>query len=153
MGKLEWTYMLVPFGLVAGFLYFQFLYRPRRLARVFKQQKDLSAPFEMEISEQGFHIISQYGNELIPWSDLAKWSEGKDQVLLYRSDVIFHMIPKHLLAGEGDLQFLLGQLTRNNVPDARKDQKRKLLIRYSIYIVLFIAIVIMVYMNLRSVPR
>ena len=153
LGRLHWLYLLAPLALLAVFLLFQYLYKPFMLGLTFKKHKDLSAPFEMELSDQGLSVSNQKGNALIPWNNFVKWVEGKELILLYRSYIMFQMVPKRLFATESDLQYLREQLARNNVTDAGKTTKRLPLNRLLVYIILFIAIVAMLYLNIRAVPR
>jgi len=153
LGRLQWTYLLAPLAILLVFLLFQYLYRPYLLRRVFNRQKDLSAPFELELSESGLSVGNPDGNPLIPWNEFEKWAEGKEIILLYHSHNTFRMLPKRLFSGEKDLQYLHEQLTINNVPDAGKVVKRVPFSRYLVYVILLIAIAAMLYLNLRSVPR
>ena len=153
LGRLQWTYLLAPLAILLVFLLFQYLYRPYLLRRVFNRQKDLSTPFEWELSESGLSVGNPDGNALIPWVDFKKWAEGKEMILLYHSNNVFRMIPKRLLSAESDLQYLREQLTQNKIPDAGEANKSVPLTRYLIYIILLVAIAAMLYLNLMSVPR
>jgi hypothetical protein len=149
LGHLAWSYLLASLALLGFFLLYQYLYRPYLLARTFKNHPDLSAPFEMELSDQGMSITNLKGSALIPWTDYVKWLEGKELILLYRSYIMFQMIPKRLFATENDLQYLREQLARNNVPDAGKADKRVPVAQYIVYIILVIAILVVLYWNLK----
>jgi hypothetical protein len=153
LGRLHWLYLLAPLALLAVFLLFQYLYRPFVQARTFKKHKELSAPFEWELSELGLSITNPNGNALVAWNEFKKWVEGKELILLYRSYNMFQMLPKRLFARESDLQYLRDQLTRNAIPDARKANPRISTGRLWVYIILFMAIAVMLYLNIRSVPR
>ena len=120
LGRLQAAYLLAPLAILVVFLLFQYLYRPYLLKRVFNRQKDLSAPFELELSESGLSVSNPQGNALIPWSDFKKWAEGKEMILLYRSQNTFQMIPKRLFSAEGDLQYLREQLAQNKVARCRQ---------------------------------
>ncbi len=152
MGQLNWTLSLVPAALLAAFGFYLVYWGPRQMARIFQQQKDLSAPFEMELSEDGFGMTNIYGRYRVPWKDFAKWKEDQVIVVLYRSDVMLNFIPKRLLAGADQLQYLHDLLAQGNVVDARQVQKRKWIWRALIYVLLFIAICTMVYFNIRQAP-
>ncbi len=153
LGRLDWAYLLVPLALLLVFLLYQYLYRPFLLRRTFKKHQDLSAPFEMEISEQGLSVSNPKGSALIPWTNFVKWAEGQEMILLYRSYILFQMLPKRLFASESDLQYLREQLRRNNVPQVGKTDKSVPLTRYLIYIILLVAIAVMLYLNIRSGHR
>jgi Ca2+/Na+ antiporter len=153
LGRLHWLYLLAPLALLLVFLLFQYVYKPFMLGRMFKKNKDLSAPFEMQLSDEGLSVSNPKGRALIPWNNFQKWAEDKDMVLLYRSYIMFQMLPKRLFATESDLQYLRDQLTRNGVPQTGKADKRISLKRLLVYIFLFIAIMVMIYVNIRSIPR
>ena len=153
LGRLHWLYLLPPVALLLVFLLFQYVYRPFMLGRTFKNNKDLSAPFEMELSGEGLSVSNPKGRALIPWSNFQKWAEGREMLLLYRSYLMFQMLPKRLFANESDLQYLRDQLTRNSVRQAGQADKRISLKRLLVYIFLFIAIVAMIFANIRSIPR
>jgi Flp pilus assembly protein TadB len=153
LDRLQWPYLLAPLALLMVFLVFQFVYKPFMLGRTFKKHKDLSAPFEMELSNQGLSVSNPKGSALIPWNNFLKWAEGREMVLLYRSYIMFQMLPKRLFARQADLQFLREQLTRNNIPQAGKVDKRISTNRLLVYIFLFIAILAMIFVNISSIPR
>ena len=153
LGRLQAAYLLAPLAILLVFLLFQYLYRPYLLRRVFNSHKDLSAPFEWELSEVGLSVSNPQGSTLIPWNDFKKWAEGQELILLYRSHNTFQMIPKRLFSVENNLQYLREQLALNKVPEAGKATKSVPFTRYMIYIILLAAIAAMLYLNLRSVPR
>ncbi|MGB8213639.1 MAG: YcxB family protein [Anaerolineales bacterium] len=149
LGRLHWAYLVVPLVLLAVFLLFQYIYRPFMLARTFNRNKDLSEPFEMELSDEGVSTSNLRGNALIPWESFVKWAEGPEMILLYRTYIMFQMVPKRLFATESDLQYLREQLTRNHIPEAGKPAKPAPLSRYLVYIILFLAIIAMLYINIK----
>ena len=149
LGKLQWPYLLAPLAILLVFLLFQYLYRPYLLRRVFIRQKELSAPFELELSEQGLSVSNPKGNALIPWTDFKKWTEGKELILLYRSQNTFQMVPKRLFDNESDVQYLREQLTGNAVPNASQTNSKISMNRLWVYMILFIGILVMLYLNLR----
>jgi hypothetical protein len=86
----------------------------RQLTRVFTQQKDLSAPFEMTLTDQEFSMRNEFGESHLPWDSFVKWKEDKEMLLLYRSDVMFQMLPKRLLHSDGELGYVLSRLRQTN---------------------------------------
>lgn len=74
----------------------RFIVTPRRIARLFKQQKDLSAPFVIELTDETSSSHNEFGEGCLPWGTFVKWEENEKLLLLYRSDVLFHMLPKRL---------------------------------------------------------
>ena len=153
VGRLLWPYLLAPLALLLVFLLFQYVYRPYMFGRTFKKHKDLSAPFEMQLSGEGLSVSNPKGSAQIPWTNFIKWAEGREMILLYRSYIMFQMLPKRLFASASDLQYLREQLINNHVPDAAKAAQRISRNRMLVYIFLFIAILAMLYVNIRSLPR
>jgi hypothetical protein len=152
MRPLAWTGFLVPIILIAGLGLYLLFWGPRQIARMFQQQKDLSAPLEIDLSEDGFGYTNQYGTGRIPWKDFAKWKEDREMFLFYRSDPMFNMLPKRFLAGEDQVRYIRDLLVQNNVPDARKIRRGRWAWRVLIYVLLFIAIAAMAYFNVRQGP-
>jgi hypothetical protein len=66
-------------------------------------------------------------------------------ILLYRSYIMFQMLPRRLFASESDLQYLREQLARNRVPEAGKAARCISVNRLLVYLFLFIAILAMLY--------
>lgn len=151
--KLQWAYLLAPLALLLVFFLFQYLYRPYQLKQVFNRQKDLSAPFALELSEQGLSVSTPNGNALIAWTDFKKWVESKELILLYRSQNKFQMLPKRLFNTQGEIQYLREQLGNNQVPDASQPNSKISMNRLWVYIILFVAILAMLYLNLQSASR
>jgi hypothetical protein len=149
LGRMPWIFLFAALGLLVFFLGFQYLYRPYLLGRTFKNHPDLSAPFEMGLSDDGLSITNPKGSALIPWTGYVKWLEGQDVILLYRSHIMFQMVPKRMFNNENDLQSLRDQLVRNNVPDAGRADKRVPYKQYILYTALFVAILVLLYLNLK----
>ena len=74
-------------------MYFRVLI-PLRAKKIFKQQKTLHDPFETEISIEGIATTHPRGNFKMAWKDFHKYKVGRDLILVYQSDAIFHMFPK-----------------------------------------------------------
>jgi hypothetical protein len=150
VGSVDWIALLFPFlVLVVGGIQ-MLVSRPRQLARIFQQQKDLSSPFEIELSDETYTGTNLYGTYRIPWQDFVKWKEDRQMILLYRSDLMINFIPKRLLAGEDQVQYIHDRLAKGDVADALKTPKRNWALRILIYVLLFVAICAMVYFNLRQ---
>ena len=117
-GKTPWTGVIIPVLLPVFWVLIQYVLLPRQVARVFAQQKDLSAPFEIGLDDEGFRLENQFGSSRVPWQDFAKWKQNGELLLLYRSDVAFHMLPKRFLPNPADAEFVVDRLRAHNVPHA-----------------------------------
>jgi len=78
----------------------RYLLLPRRVKRVYRQQRNLQRPYEVSWDDDHYSTRSEQGNARIPWNEFLKWRENKRLFLLYRSDVLFHMVPKAALSNE-----------------------------------------------------
>lgn len=94
------------FGLIFGVVI------PRRTRIVYKQQKTLQAPYDVEISEDQYQATSAHGACAMPWQDFHQYKVGPTLILVYQSDALFHMFPKRWFA-DGEFAELQQILTRN----------------------------------------
>jgi YcxB-like protein len=89
--------IIVPAGIILSlaFLAWNFgITVPKRVRKIFKQQKALHTPYSFAITTESILIKSERGETNLTWDYFLKWKESKDLFLLYSSDVMFHMIPK-----------------------------------------------------------
>jgi hypothetical protein len=82
------------------FLWSRFVSQRRRARRIFRQQKALQRPIEMDWSGDTLKVITETGNNAMPWSDLLKWRENKRMFLPYLSEVMFYIVPKRAFPDE-----------------------------------------------------
>jgi hypothetical protein len=67
---------------------------PHHARKIFNQQKTLQQPYDMEITAEGVSSSGSHGSINMEWKDFHKYKMGKDLILVYQSDVLFHMFPK-----------------------------------------------------------
>jgi hypothetical protein len=113
-------FVLVPLAVLGFWALFRFWLTPVQLKRVFSQQKELHATFEMELTDEAFQVKNDYGAGSMPWKDFVKWKENRDLFLLYRSDIIFNMVPKRLFSTESEIDYVRERLKAHGVPPASK---------------------------------
>ncbi len=150
MGNLSWWLALYPI-LILGFIaLFWYVLRPAQIARAYRQHKELSSLFEMELTDEGYSIKNDYGTGKVPWRDFAKWKADKKIILLYRTDNMFNMVPTRLLQDESQAQYILEQLQKNGVKEASQVKSRvRSLTQVIIYGLLAVVILVVIYMNIR----
>lgn len=97
-------------------IYF-FLWIPRQLNRLYAQQKLLHGEFIFEISDE--HLISRsvHGESKLPWSVFHKWKSGRDIVLLYQSDALFHVFPGRSFPSTADFDSFQAILRKHLGPN------------------------------------
>jgi Flp pilus assembly protein TadB len=153
LGRLEWVYLLAPLVLLVLFLLFQYVYRPFMLARLFRKNSDLSDPFEMEFTNAGLAVRNSQGQAQVDWGEYVKWVEDRDLILLYRTHVMFQMLPKRLFASLDDVQFLRDCLNQSKVPEGGKGSAGLSRNRAILYAVVVVAIIVMLILNITGAPR
>jgi len=92
--------LVYGFGLLAIILVINFLMLPRRVRRIFAQQKSLHGETHVEWSDAGISFRSAHGHSTLEWSDYVRLVEGRDMILLMQSDALFNFIPKSALTAE-----------------------------------------------------
>lgn len=73
---------------------------PRRVGRIFRQQKALHGDTTLEWSEESFGFRTSRGTSCYPWSDFMRIMEDKHTIVLMQSDVYFNFVPKRFLSAE-----------------------------------------------------
>jgi hypothetical protein len=149
-GGFDWSLMVFPLVLAGVFALSWFVLRPIQVKRLYTQNKELSSQFEMTLAEMGYAITNSYGSAVIPWKDYAKWKADDKIILLYRSDNMFNMVPKRLLNGEGDTQFIMEQLKANNVKEASQVRNPIMTTaRLLLWFLVVAIIVVLIYLTVR----
>ncbi len=88
---------LAYFAFLFGFIY------PRRIRKIFRQQKILHAPHSFNVADEAVFTKSDIGEAKLTWDYFQKWKEGKNLFLLYQSDVMFHIVPKRCFASPEEM--------------------------------------------------
>ena len=140
---LPWSIVFYPALILGIYVLVQFVIVPQQLKRVFNQQKDFTAPFEIELSDGEFSLKNQFGTSHLPWNAFVKWKEDKEILLLYRSDIMFNLLPKRLLSNEGEFEYVREKLRQNNVPPVNKVKNRFQTIL--VFVLIVIAIVVFLF--------
>ena len=60
---------------------------PRRVAKLYQQQKLLQQPFTVEVTQAGLETWHPNGQSKLPWEVFLKWKASRDMVLLYQCDL------------------------------------------------------------------
>ncbi len=129
--------------IIVVFLLYFFVMLPMRVRRIYGQHKEMSSPFEHEITPEGLVSSNLYGYAKRPWANFIKWKENQDLFMLYVSDVQFILIPRRFIAPE-QLAALHARLQENNVTERGKPNRGGF-IAMSIYFAVLIIIVAVVY--------
>jgi len=74
-----------------------YLLMPRRAGRLYRQQASLQRPLSFGWDETGLSVRSANGAGLVPWSELHRWSDGREMLLFYLNDQLFYFLPHRAL--------------------------------------------------------
>jgi len=103
---------------IAAYLYaIFFLWMPYRVRKVFRQQKSLQVPTEMELTDTHFIASSANGSFQMPWKDFHKWKKNERMLLVYQSEAILHPIPLRALPDKADQERLFALLRQALGPE------------------------------------
>lgn len=98
----EWMRWLM-LGVPAYFAWSFAFWLPRKVRKSFRQRKDLHRPCFYFPSDTGLGAETEGAAGVKPWTDYLKWKEGKSVLLLYMSDDMYQIIPKHFFPSDDDL--------------------------------------------------
>jgi hypothetical protein len=96
---MRWVMLLVPLY----FLWMFAVWLPYKVRKTYLQRKDLQRPCTYVPSADGLGAETDGASGVKPWTDYLKWKEGKSVFLLYMSDEMFQIIPKHFFSSPDDL--------------------------------------------------
>ena len=108
---------LFVFVLAFGIIYF--VIQPWNARRIFSQQKTLQVEYEAIISPDMLTTTTQNGHYEMPLADFHKYKVGKDLVLVYQSQVLFHMFPRRFFASDDDFNTFLSYIEAR-LPHAKR---------------------------------
>ena len=83
---------------------------PRRLRKLYSQQKGVQEPVSVELRPEGLFFASIRGSGLLPWSHVHKWRESAHLLLVYHSDALYNVLPKRDLSSSEVQQIRQGLL-------------------------------------------
>jgi hypothetical protein len=93
-GVLFWSFIL---SLILGLNY---VLLPRRVHRIFLQQKALHDEVRIQWNDEGISFESGRGSSRFLWSDFVRIAENQKAIVLLQSDALFNFIPKRVLSAD-----------------------------------------------------
>jgi len=99
VGWLRWAMLAAGIYLIGFFA----IGIPYKVRRTYRQRKDLQRPCAFLPSESGLGVETEGSRGVKPWSDYLKWKEGKSVFLLYMSDHMYQVIPKHFFSSPDEV--------------------------------------------------
>src|SRR5512146_25054 len=112
-GTISWSVIIYPIFILGFLALYRYWLRPSQIGRAYRQHKELSSPFEMDLTDEGYSFKNEFSSGMIPWEKFAKWKADQKIILLYRANNAFTMIPRRLLTDEAQAEYILSQLKQN----------------------------------------
>jgi hypothetical protein len=100
-------------GLTAYFLTIYFVFSPWRTRRIYRQQKTLQRPVELELTGSHFSGSSPHGTFHMAWADFHKWKKNEHLILVYESSALMRMIPLRAIPSPADIELLVSTLKKH----------------------------------------
>lgn len=97
-GTDESDWILIGVGIYM-IIYFAIL-MPRKWKKRYRQNQGLHESFKLNITDDGINAVTERGYGVKPWSHYHRWKEGNGVFVLYLTDGLFQIIPKHLFHTE-----------------------------------------------------
>ncbi len=116
LGKPQKDFWMI-IGLVAYLLVIYYVLIPWRTKRIFRQQKTLHQPIELEFTDTHFFGSSPHGTFKMGWSDFHKWKKDDHSILVYQSAALMHMIPIRAFQSSADIELLVATLRKHLGPE------------------------------------
>lgn len=91
------AYWIIFFG---GILTIGYLQLPRRVRKVFKQQKSLHEAITVEWSEGGISFRTARSHSDFNWTDFVLVAHGADAIIFRQSEALMNFIPTRILTAE-----------------------------------------------------
>ncbi len=89
---------------IVGYLVVLHLFLPLQAKRHYRSYKSIHIPLFITLSDVGFTIRTDHGQNELKWGKLLKWRESSNHILVYFAPKMFYMIPKRLAAAGFDLE-------------------------------------------------
>ena len=107
--------VLIWVGFLGAVTALSLLVLPRRVKRIYAQQKSLQLNYEVAWDDAAMDVTTSQGTLHYPWTDFVRWNENATTLLVYQSDMMFNFIPKHTLNGD-NLDDFRAKLSAAKVP-------------------------------------
>ena len=87
------------------------LITPILTKRHYKNYKSIHDEFVISQNQGGIEIASSNAKQFIPWSDIQKWRQNDEYILIFPMPRLYHIIPKRLSQEGFDIDMLVNKLT------------------------------------------
>ena len=102
---------LIGGGVVA--IFGRYVIAPILAKRHYRKYKAIHDEFIIGLSDDGVRIESSNAKGILPWSDILKWRENREFLLLYLMPRLYHIVPKSIAQQGFDIALLVNGLNKN----------------------------------------
>ena len=102
---------LIGGGVVA--IFGRYVITPILAKRHYRKYKAIHDEFIIGLSDDGVRIESSNAKGILPWSDILKWRENREFLLLYLMPRLYHIVPKSIARQGFDIALLVNGLNKN----------------------------------------
>ncbi|WP_114520094.1 YcxB family protein [Altererythrobacter sp. ZODW24] len=81
-------------GLIVGVVLLQYVYLPWKVRQHHRQAASFRDEITLKWDDERFKLNGERGSIDFAWTDFHRWSENDDLLLLYHSELLFHIVPK-----------------------------------------------------------
>jgi hypothetical protein len=81
--------------------------------RHYRKYKAIHDEFVIGIRDDGVSIKSSTAKGMLPWSDILKWRENDEFLLLYLMPRLYHIVPKSIAQQGFDIPLLVNRLNEH----------------------------------------
>lgn len=120
LGRIEWINALIPLSFLILVGVFRFFILPAQYRRIFEQTKELSLPFDCDITQQAIIFRNESGTSTLPWLEAVQYRADKHTYLIYNTSNSFHILPLRLFRDEVALNLLKERLRYADIPIASR---------------------------------
>jgi hypothetical protein len=109
LGRYWW---MLPAGLAYGALLF-YVVLPWRVSKLFRAQPSMGEPTETTFNDEGLLLQTPRGQLRFKWAALKRWKKNKHYILVYHSNVLFHIFPRRSFQRPEEFDELAALLGKN----------------------------------------
>lgn len=103
-------------GLIGGgivVIFGRYFITPLLGKRHYRKYKAIYDEFVIGLSDDGVCIEFSNAKGILPWSDILKWRENEEFLLIYLMPRLYHIVPKSIAQNGFDIALLVKSLNKN----------------------------------------
>jgi YcxB-like protein len=110
-------YFLPFFAVILIVPIMRFVVLPMKWNQLYRQDKEISLPVEIELQDDGITILTELGKTIRPWTHYRKWKDNKALLILYLAENKATPFPKRYFS-EKELAYIYERLNHCHIPKA-----------------------------------